>query len=335
MFRKVALAALLLMSILLVSNTSAAPIPFNPAGTGNIGTVYNVAIWDPGPGNAGQFATIPLGQNGNQSGPTLFQANMSALKDSMSNNIIGTGLGTSFQLITRAAVNESVTVTVTNTGGANNKGQATASFGLASGGLNTFQLAIVNNGTGGNNNTGAGFNSGTIILSGTFSSVSGNFTLDFDTNGNLPIGQLEPVLDPSDPRLTVGTLLSAGNGNQTFVVDVNYYDPNYFPLAPNTVLDQIILSSQTVLPFQTVPALDPNGVFWINSGTPSGFTPNTGAINGVTGPDILLQTDGSFIITTRQIPFEIPEPATLAVVGLMAGVGGLVYRQRRNVKFAA
>lgn len=306
MFRKFALGMAVTLGF--AASARADVVPFDPTGTGNAGGAVQVSFFDPTPGNAGQLGTLPFGgAGGSATGPTLFQANMSALLDGSSLPIVANGgLGTSYQLITRAVFPETTTV-------AGN----TASFSLAAGTPNTFEIAIVPAGSAGNNATGANFAGGIVILRGTVTSVSGDFTAN--TSNVVPI-------DPGDARTTI-----TGNGSQTFNIDVDFFDRNYFPVASNQTLSQVIFTSQTSLPFTTVQALNSGAPFW------TGQVPNAFGgvgINGLGGPDILLFTDGSYSITLAQIPGEtpVPEPATLAVFAGVMGVGGMVYRRRKAAK---
>jgi len=79
-----------------------------------------------------------------------------------------------------------------------------------------------------------------------------------------------------------------------------------------------------------------NGFFatGLNTGTAAGFNPST---TFPVGPDLLASIGLTFypILEQDTTTQQVPEPASMALFGALVGVGGLVYRKRRNTKAIA
>jgi len=196
--------------------------------------------------------------------------------------------------------------------------------------------------------TGNGFNNGTLIgrLDGVAAGVFGSFTvtdptgvaLDQSSNGNDYDGQLTVSGTGSQGNLTAGT---AG-------VDL---DSDFF----KTLLTEFQIIYQNIsigLPFaganpshcfndsqspaavgttgltSTCDNLHTDGLFSAQGAQP-GYVPSIGAINGLGlgSPDFIAQTDFNSSVNGR---LAVPEPGTLALVGLALGAAGLRGARRRK-----
>jgi len=196
--------------------------------------------------------------------------------------------------------------------------------------------------------TGSGFNNGTLIgrLDGVAAGVFGSFTvtdptavaLDQSANGNDYDGQMTVSGTGSQGNLTAGT---AG-------VDL---DASFFL----TLLTEFQIIYQNIsigLPFaganpshcfNDAPSGAAVGTAGLSSscdtdhvdglfsaqGAETGYTPSIGATNGLgtNSPDFIAQTDFNSAVNGR---LEVPEPGSLALVGLALGAAGLRSVRRRK-----
>lgn len=162
-----------------------------------------------------------------------------------------------------------------------------------------------------NNLAGTGFNDGTLILLARVTNVSSNFA------GTGLSQRLDNFLTDNYP----GVSTIAGVGATDLTADVVSWDPNYIqlPAGPGNLHITLFNGSQ-VLPFNQV---DPSAQFVNDAG--GAVIPNTGAVNGVTGPDIRFQADANQAFDT----IVIPEPMTGMLSLGLAGLLVLASRRRR------
>ena len=146
---------------------------------------------------------------------------------------------------------------------------------------------------------GTGFDDGTPIMSGTVTYFNGNFGEST---------QLPPVaLDQFGVDNYPNTLSNIGNGGTDTLAVINV-TPN-----PNFIKSNVwgmYVSSSNTEPYRQV---DPSNSFM-------GIPANVGAVNGRTGPDVIVQADAS-------ASFIVPEPGSLAILGISAA--GLFIRRRK------
>jgi len=231
-----------------------------------------------------------------------------------------------------------ITERVTGAAGIAGTGNAVATFGLApTQTVNYFE--IWQGGTASNNTTGQGFNGAggaTLVLAGTITSLT--------TTGNIVSNATTtPPLDQFGTNDYPGNNTTLINGSFSLSGNITSANAAYFGGA-NLVGTTFNITTNVADPFQQV---NPSAAFLINttSTAGSGVAPTAGAglgtqatgagigsINGANGNSAQVQNDASIVFGPAGT--NVPEPASLAVFGLMAGMGGLVYR-RRAVKQAA
>jgi len=210
----------------------------------------------------------------------------------------------------------------------------TSSFVLdSSNPVNYFQMYA---NSGGNNLTGEGFASGTLILSGTLTSV--------DTS-NFQITNTNPVsLDQfgTNNWLTSGLggtnqTTVTGAGTSDFSIQISFADPDYFVDAASLTSGGEILwsffNNSQVDPFRQA---DPSQCFStpgstcesgggiVSVGTLGAINGNLNPTAGTIGPNFMFQADGNQSFATQ----EVPEPASIALIGLGLSLIGFFNRRR-------
>lgn len=277
---------------------------FNGAAAG--GTINNAAIFDWAPGNA-----LALGGNPLTNGETitlLYQANLSAVQDVNTGILFANGTGGNF-FTAVAGFNEVATVTGTG---------FTATFTFPGASTTNF-FKICAQPALGDNLTGAGFACSTSILTGHVIAIDSS---SFSITGTTPVTFDQSPNGDQHPGVTSVT----GTGASAITVMIDSVDPNYFPglLAGGTLAFSLFNTSQ-VVPFQQV---DPSRCFTNLTGTANCATPNgIGPVNGGlgSGPNFQFQADAN-----QSFRIQVPEPASLALLGIGLGALGVFGRRRKH-----
>src|SRR3569832_1624007 len=174
----------------------------------------------------------------------------------------------------------------------------------------------------GNNLTGTGF-VGTPILTGTESKI---YSSNFSTNLTTPPSNLDQ--SPNGEQLA-GQQTVTGSGATNMSIKVLTADSSYFPtLDP---LANIIMSFFNILQIDPFNQLDPSQCFNSNTSICGGVgggivsVGTLGAVNGVNGPNFEFQADANQSITV-----SVPEPETVALLGLGLAMIGFTARRRAS-----
>jgi hypothetical protein len=156
-----------------------------------------------------------------------------------------------------------------------------------------------------------------MILSGQFVNPNNTFSSSFTTTGAAPV-PLNQHAGGSGSYAGINTVTGSGSTTGAQVM-VNSVMTNYFLTTPGTSLNFTSVSSS--LPFN---AVDPATTMF------NGTTPNIGTVNGSPnngGPDFLTQTQ-----TTNNFVSAVPEPASVTLALIGAGLAGLAgWRRRRAI----
>lgn len=315
-----------LLSVLVAAGLSAAlgsahasTFSFDPDGAGAGAAISGASIFDQAAGS-----TLAVGGAGGGTAlavgtqlTNLYQANLSAVQAGNTANLFANGtngLFFTFVATFTEVVTSSTVVLVDNTQPfdpvTNPALFAQNTFSVIGG---TFKMCAQS--ALGDNLAGTGFScAGNGILSGSISSGSAS-TAAFFTQG---LGTLDQGGGNGDQWGGTQTIATTGAANLN--ATINFADANYFPDLPVGIsFVMAAVNSSLITPFNQV---DPSLQFSSDTIANGDVAANVGPINGITGPNFIFQSDANASIV-------IPEPASLAIVGLGLAALGLTSRRRK------
>ncbi|NMG31717.1 hypothetical protein [Aromatoleum evansii] len=262
---------------------AAQSIKFDPDGTGGAETI-TVTNFDWLPSSALAVNTLPLPTLPTKISSTLLtHAKLGNFLDANGKPILGTGLNSNYEITFVARAGQLGALINTTT----------SLYSFESGVLPNFFEVYWDDQRDASDLDGTDFNNGTLIMTGTITALSANFS----TTSITPV-----LLDQFGANDWLGLSTGSGVGGGKVVVEVVFANPDFFP-DPDQQPKTVFFNTSQILPFLQV---DPSKHF---TNTPFGggapIAPVLGAVNGLAtagGKDVIFQADSNMGVTLIGVP---------------------------------
>lgn len=319
-------AALVALSFGQAAHAAATPILFDTNGAA-VGGLITVNTFDWSPDNALAVDATPLANFPAQTSFNLYaQGQLGNFLDAANQPIQNTGLNVNYEITFEAGFSEKGTNIVVPGLGAN------AIFGLDAAGPVNFFNVYYDTARNANALAGTGYGDGKLILSAiavaNTTSFFVAFTIDTDGDGLVDTPTIVALdNNGANNHPGVGTVVGSGGGQLT--ANVTSQDTDFFKSDFSQFIVDLFFNTSNITPFSQV---DP--AFLVVGNTPqygAGIPGFLAGVNGFGAGNTCAICDFHFQADANQsFQAAVPEPGSLALLGLAFGVLGATRRRKQS-----